>query len=569
MKKLALVIGCLFSSYVTADADHAMDLYLNQDYVAAFSAFSKTAELGHAKSQFNLGVQYLRGQGVKADLVKAYSYLTLSLENGFKMARQAQKTVMRKLTPAELKQAQLAAKSLIALYGPNGSQHLTQALAFNQNYNPPPVRTQNPVAKYPSKMFSDGVPGLARYVFDIDRNGKVRDLQLLQAYPSADFARSVEQKLRDSRYQILKINGTLRKFAHAQFSGVFKRTDIPTQTLEKLNQKKAQLLAQAKSGSVAAQAELADLLTLTTPFPSDEFAVFDKQTVSAGVAPRIKLTTDAPDFAYHSEYGQSHYNLHYFVWFDEKGNVTKQQAHNAHQDVPTELSQLTKAHLAKLSVKLPSGRAKGNMIGPYLVEYNFNNQPRHKKHSNYLTRSHVSLKAVVNLLPEQSPDYWRMQAAKGGHVQSLMLLGANCNLSLLGIAADFGYTPAQTLAAKCILNNEQSSKSDLTQAKQWLLSAIESNDFVAMRELAGFYIRYSNNQSELQKAIQLAEVAGDESDDPWALEYMAAAYAKLGEFEQAVDVQEAAIKKAWDKDYNIELSEQRLAAYENSQLAIW
>ena len=61
----------------------------------------------------------------------------------------------------------------------------------------------------------------------------------------------------------------------------------------------------------------------------------------------------------------------------------------------------------------------------------------------------------------------------------------------------------------------------------------------------------------------------DEKDDPWAYEYMAAAYAKLGQFEEAIDMQEKAVKEAWDKDYFVDAAKARLAAYENSKLGTW
>ena len=69
MNKLIFAFSFLFaalnSSTVLANATQAMDAYLNQDYQKAFELYEQTAYLGHSKSQFNLGVQYLRGQGVK------------------------------------------------------------------------------------------------------------------------------------------------------------------------------------------------------------------------------------------------------------------------------------------------------------------------------------------------------------------------------------------------------------------------------------------------------------------------------------------------------------------------
>ena len=144
------------------------------------------------------------------------------------------------------------------------------------------------------------------------------------------------------------------------------------------------------------------------------------------------------------------------------------------------------------------------------------------------------------------PSYWRLKAAQGGDFASLMLLGAGCNLHILGAAAELGHTPAQTLAAKCILQKSDASKELLNQARGWLADAAEQGDYIAMRELAGVYARESHNQGELNYAIELTKLVVAEKDDPWAYEYMAAAYAKLGQFEEAVDMQEKAVEEAWD-----------------------
>ena len=234
MKKLACLIASLLaSSYsfdVRANADRAMDLYLNQDYAKAFELFQKTAHLGHGKSQFNIGVQYLRGQGVTADPVMAFAYLDLAINNNFVTARQALKTVERRLSNSQKAQAKVKAQELKNLYGINGSDNIRYALPFSRSHNPPPTRTENPEAKYPGSLFTKGIPGIAKFTFDVDRNGVVRDIVQLQSYPSDEFADSVKEKLENSRYQILKVGGTIRKFGQAQFSGVFNRTDIPHET---------------------------------------------------------------------------------------------------------------------------------------------------------------------------------------------------------------------------------------------------------------------------------------------------------------------------------------------------
>ena len=381
----------------------------------------------------------------------------------------------------------------------------------------------------------------------------------------------LHKKLEDSRYQVVKINGTLRKFAQGQFSGVFKRTDMPQETRDKLDKKKKQLLGKARSGNAAAQAELADLLELINDKPESEYSLVSRdKIVSAANLPKIRLEqrSIAP-FSPNSAFAQEHYNLKFLVWLDAQGNLTRQQAFDIHADVPNALRERALTAMSSWQVEMLS---KGNVKaenGPYMAEFYYNNEARSKEFSNHLTRSHTTLKPIVNRPELEQARYWRLQAAQAGHVESLMLLGANCNMTLLSVAAKMQYTPAKTLAAKCLLNRVTTSKAQLEQAKSWLLSASEDGDYVAMREIAGVYARHSHNRGELERAIELATAAGDETDDPWAFEYMAAAYAKLGLFDEAIDAQKDAIKKGWNRDYNVERSEQRLAAYENSELAAW
>ena len=570
MKKLAsviagiLLVGQSFSA--SANADRAMDLYLNQDYAQAFKLFQKTAHLGHGKSQFNLGVQYLRGQGVPQDPVLAYAYLAVAIENGFLTARQALKTVERRLTPTQTKAAKTKADELIGFYGKAGSKNIRYALPFGRAYNPPPKRTENPEAKYPGSLFKEGIPGMARYLFDIDRNGIVRDMQLLQSYPTDEFAQSVREKLENSRYQILKVGGTLRKFSQAQFSGMFKRTDIPEETRKKLASKHKQLLAKAKRGNGKAQAELADMLELMSDDNMLKVAYLPDDTVSSSQGEANLLASNADNFSNNTQLEEDFYNFAYLVWLDKQGNTLRFEATGDYK-APKELDELAVKTMNNWHV-LVSGDEQAE-YGPFLAEFFYNNETRNNTYSNYLNRQNVKLKKIIAKPREEMPSYWRLKAAQGGDFASLMLLGSGCNLRILGTAADLGHTPAQTLAAKCVLQKTNANKEQLNQAKEWLTAASEQGDYIAMRELAGVYARDSHNQGELNYAIELTKKVVDEKDDPWAYEYMAAAYAKLGQFEEAIDMQEKAVKEAWDKDYFVDAAKARLAAYENSKLGTW
>ena len=64
------------------------------------------ANQSHAKAQFNLGLMYDRGPGVPLDKVQAYMWATLSAANGIKEAIILKDGVAKKMTPAQIAEAQ-------------------------------------------------------------------------------------------------------------------------------------------------------------------------------------------------------------------------------------------------------------------------------------------------------------------------------------------------------------------------------------------------------------------------------------------------------------------------------
>jgi TPR repeat protein len=565
----SFLLSTLNSPLLFANATHAMDAYLNQDYQKAFELYEQTAFLGHSKSQFNLGVQYLRGQGVKQNKLTAYAYFSLALDNGFMMAKQARKSVIKRLSESELQQAQKHAAKLIALYGQSGSKNIEIALTKNHSYNPPPKRSKNPEVEYPSSLARDGIPGFASYIFDIDRNGVPRDLVLLSSYPEKEFGESVLEKLENSRYQIIKISGSLRKFSNAQFSGVFKGGDIPAETLERINNKKKSLYAKARSGDIAAQAELASLIELMSEQPDYAVALANSEVEVNNMPEQVLLSDDAqPVFKYNSDVEGDFFNFSYLVWLDSTGKVSRYEAHK-HPGIPNELKENAEITINDWHLKFSKPQKVTGIQGPYLAKFFYNNSKRNKSFSNYINRSYVSLKSIESRSKYEIASYWRKEAAKGGHEPSLFLLGVNCNMRLLKIAANNGYIPAQVQAGKCVMRMAEPTEEDINNAKYWLVSSAQSNSFIAKRLLAEFYTKHSNNQADLESAISLAEEVADETDDPRAYEYMAAASAKLGKFEDAVDYQETAVKKAWQDNYYMTPFELNLANFQSNKIASW
>ena len=81
-----------------------------QDYSEAMIWYSKAAEQGHPKARLFLGVMYAEGRGVPQDYVMAHMWFSLAAARGEQKAVQALEMAERKMTPAQLAEAQKLAR---------------------------------------------------------------------------------------------------------------------------------------------------------------------------------------------------------------------------------------------------------------------------------------------------------------------------------------------------------------------------------------------------------------------------------------------------------------------------
>ncbi len=101
-----------------ADAQYEMGLALRygrgviQDYGRAASWLQRAAQSGNGPAQFELGLMYRGDAGIAADNVKAYTWLNLAAAQGVIGADVARDMMLRKLSPAEISEAQAEARRL-------------------------------------------------------------------------------------------------------------------------------------------------------------------------------------------------------------------------------------------------------------------------------------------------------------------------------------------------------------------------------------------------------------------------------------------------------------------------
>lgn len=87
-----------------------------QDNAQAMQWYQKAAEQGLPQAQVNLGIMYEEGQGVKPDYVRAYFWYALADSQGDGQAPQAKQDIAKKMTPAQIEDAERQVKEYKATH---------------------------------------------------------------------------------------------------------------------------------------------------------------------------------------------------------------------------------------------------------------------------------------------------------------------------------------------------------------------------------------------------------------------------------------------------------------------
>jgi uncharacterized protein len=91
---------------------------IKQDYKQAFVWYSKAAESGHAYAQNNLGFMYNKGEGVIKDYVQAHKWMNIASQNGDSDALEDKNAVQNHMTKIQIEEAELRAKKWLRAHMP-------------------------------------------------------------------------------------------------------------------------------------------------------------------------------------------------------------------------------------------------------------------------------------------------------------------------------------------------------------------------------------------------------------------------------------------------------------------
>lgn len=157
---LTLLLALLIvvpSAAVAADFNAGVAAYERGDYAEALEAFRVLAQEGDPHAQYNLGVQYYRGEGVARDdtvaahwfhkaaengitpaqhilgamyfkgegvaqdYVQSYALFNVAAQAGDEVARQNRDVMVKLMTPAQLEEARGMSKEFAEKYGNQGA----------------------------------------------------------------------------------------------------------------------------------------------------------------------------------------------------------------------------------------------------------------------------------------------------------------------------------------------------------------------------------------------------------------------------------------------------------------
>lgn len=181
MRALLLFTSLAFSPFVYSDMLDALQQYEQKDYQKASAEFSSLLPLGNELAAFNLAVMHYKGEGRKADTVKALAYFQLADALGDKRASALAKSVATKLSAEQQQQATELFQELLSKVQIRDLPDDEVDLAAL----PEVINRKAPA--YPKEAAHSGIFGYTVMKFLIDEQGHVSTVEVLGSFPDKTF----------------------------------------------------------------------------------------------------------------------------------------------------------------------------------------------------------------------------------------------------------------------------------------------------------------------------------------------------------------------------------------------
>ena len=98
---------------MSADFQKDLTAYESGDYATTLRSWKPLAEQGDADAQYNLGVMYATGKGVKQDNIYAHMWWNIAASQENKDAIENRDIVAQEMTPSQLETAQRLARECV------------------------------------------------------------------------------------------------------------------------------------------------------------------------------------------------------------------------------------------------------------------------------------------------------------------------------------------------------------------------------------------------------------------------------------------------------------------------
>ena len=264
MKTLITLTLCLLTSFVHADFISAQKDYQSENYQAAFKEFLTLAKLGNTKSQYNLAVMLVKGQGVEINLAEAYAWAKVAEDNrpNKKLTQKKEKN----LTDTQLNQAQQLYTEYFGKHSLSNSRVILGPIVEND-----PLNTNNSdstlsdraeiviekqiAPNYPRAMAMKHIQGWVDLSFRIHPDGSVRDINIYDEVPFNGFAKEAIKSVEKYRFSFQK-DGKKVPLEHTQYATQrinFKLKGYGSGINDKQQEYLEDLIEKANNGDINAQ----------------------------------------------------------------------------------------------------------------------------------------------------------------------------------------------------------------------------------------------------------------------------------------------------------------------------
>jgi TonB family protein len=194
MRAALLLASLAFSSLIQADMLDALKHYDEKDYPKASQEFSELLPLGNELAAFNLAVMFYKGEGTKADQVKALAYFQLADALGDSRAAALSKSVSAKLSAEQQQQATEQFQSLL------NKVQIRDLHDDEVDLTDLPEVISRRAPDYPVDAARKGTFGYTVMKYLIDEQGNVNTVEVLGSFPDKSFNKSSIRAMKSWKY---------------------------------------------------------------------------------------------------------------------------------------------------------------------------------------------------------------------------------------------------------------------------------------------------------------------------------------------------------------------------------